>query len=125
MHNIHSASSSPPLLHLYSTLGQGIATFLNYCQKKLVIRYRPGEAQRVGRVIPLLFHDMALEGGEWSSAHPGCTLPPGKTRYPFYRRLRGPQGWSGQAETRSRWDSIPDRPAHSQSLYQLSYPAYS
>jgi len=29
----------------------------------------------------------ALEGGEWSAAHPGCTLPPGKTQYPFYRRL--------------------------------------
>jgi len=29
----------------------------------------------------------ALEGGEWSAAHPGCTLLPGKTRYPFYRRL--------------------------------------
>ena len=23
---------------------------------------------------------------------------PGKTRYPFYRRLGGPQGWSGRAE---------------------------
>jgi len=40
----------------------------------------------------------ALEGGEWSAACPGCTLPPGKTRYSFYRRLGGPQGWSGQAE---------------------------
>ena len=29
----------------------------------------------------------ALEGGEWSAARPGRTLPPGKTRYPFYRRL--------------------------------------
>jgi len=26
------------------------------------------------------------------------TLPPGKTRYPFYRRLGGPQGQFGQAE---------------------------
>ena len=24
-----------------------------------------------------------------------ATLPPGKTRYPFYRGLGGPQGWSG------------------------------
>ena len=40
----------------------------------------------------------ALEGGEWSAARPGRTLPPGKTRYPFYRRLDGPQGRSGQAE---------------------------
>ena len=35
---------------------------------------------------------VALEGGEWSAARPGRTLPPGKTRYPFYRRLGGPQG---------------------------------
>jgi len=40
----------------------------------------------------------ALEGGEWSTARPGRTLPPGKTRYPFYRRLGGPQGRSGRAE---------------------------
>jgi len=40
----------------------------------------------------------ALEGGEWSAARPGRTLPPGKTRYPFYRRLSGPQGRSGRAE---------------------------
>jgi len=40
----------------------------------------------------------ALEGGEWSAACPGCTLPPGKTQYPFYRRLGVPQGQSGWAE---------------------------
>ena len=41
---------------------------------------------------------VALEGGEWSAARPGRTLPPAKTRYPFYRRLDGPQGRSGRAE---------------------------
>jgi len=40
----------------------------------------------------------ALEGGEWSAARLDRTLPPGKTRYPFYRRLCGPQGPSGRAE---------------------------
>jgi len=40
----------------------------------------------------------ALEGGEWSAAHPGRTLPAGKTRYQVYRRLGGPQGRSGRAE---------------------------
>ena len=40
----------------------------------------------------------ALEGGEWSTAGPGRTLPPGKTRYPFYRRLGGPQDQSGRAD---------------------------
>jgi hypothetical protein len=28
--------------------------------------------------------------------HDPAALPPGKTRYPFYRRLGGPQGLSGQ-----------------------------
>ena len=40
----------------------------------------------------------ALKGGEWSAARPGRTLPPGKNRYPLYRRLGGPQGQSGRAE---------------------------
>jgi len=39
-----------------------------------------------------------LEGGEWPAAPPGRTLPPGKIRYPFYRRLGGPQGRSGREE---------------------------
>ena len=39
-----------------------------------------------------------LEGGEWSAARSGRTLTPGKTVYPFYRRLGGPQGRSEQAE---------------------------
>jgi len=42
-------------------------------------------AQRVGRGIALLFHDRG-------------TLLPGKTRYPFYRRLGEPQGRYGRAE---------------------------
>ena len=40
----------------------------------------------------------ALERGEWSAARPGRTLSPGKTRYPLYKWLGGPQGRSGRAE---------------------------
>ena len=43
----------------------------------------------------------ALEGGEWSAARPGRTLSPGKTRYPFYRRLGGLQGRSGRGKISS------------------------
>ena len=39
-----------------------------------------------------------LEGGEWSAARPGRTLPSEKTRYQFYRRLGELQGHSGRAE---------------------------
>jgi len=49
----------------------------------------------------------ALEGGEWSAAFPGRTLPPGKSRYPFYRRRGGPPGpvWTG-GKSRPHRDSI-------------------
>ena len=55
-------------------------------------------AQRVGRGIALLFHDRDTRRGEWSTARFGRTLPTGKTQYPFYRRLGGPQGRSGRTE---------------------------
>ena len=67
----------------------------------------------------------ALEGGEWSAARPGRTLPPRKTRYPYYRRLGGSQGRSGRVQNLiPNRDSIPDRPPCSTSLYLLRYPAH-
>jgi len=67
----------------------------------------------------------ALEGGEWSAARPDRTLPPGKTRYTFYRRLGGPQGRCGRAEnlvpTGIRSRTV--QPV-AQSLYRLSYPVH-
>jgi hypothetical protein len=38
----------------------------------------------------------ALERGEGSAPRLGRSLPPGKTRYPLYKWLGGPQGRSGQ-----------------------------
>ena len=89
-------------------------------------RYRSGVAQRVGRGIALLFHDCGTRRGEWSAARAGRTLPLGKTRYHFYRRLGGPPGlvWTGR-KSRPHGDSIPDCPARGQSLYRLSYPAHA
>jgi hypothetical protein len=67
----------------------------------------------------------ALEGGEGSGSRPGHFVPPGKTRYPLYRRLGGTQGRSGQVWQISPRTGIrsPDRPARSQSLYRLRDPA--
>jgi hypothetical protein len=48
------------------------------------------------RYSSTLFLTSKLEGGEGSASGPGCNLPPGKTRYPLYRKLGGPQGRSGQ-----------------------------
>ena len=37
-----------------------------------------------------------------------ATVPQGRTRYPSYRRLVGPQGWSGQhGKSRPHWHPIP------------------
>jgi len=40
----------------------------------------------------------ALEGGEWSAARPGRTLPPGKDPVPTLQEAGWAQGWSGQVE---------------------------
>jgi hypothetical protein len=53
-------------------------------------------AHRWSRGIALPFLATAVEGGEGSVSRHGCSLPLGKTRYPLYRRLGGPQGRSGQ-----------------------------
>ena len=83
-------------------------------------------AHRGSRGIALPFHDHCTRRGEGSASRPGRFLSPGKTLYPLYRRLGGPQGRSGQVwKTRSHRYSIPDRPARSQSLYRLRYPAHS
>ena len=51
---------------------------------------------RASRGIALLFLDHGTRRGEGSASRPGRSLPLGKTRYPLYRRLDGPQGRSGQ-----------------------------
>ena len=71
-------------------------TFLNCRFIKIKFSYyRPSVAQGVGRGIALLFNNRGTRRGKWLAARPGRTLPPGKTRYPFYRGLGGPQGRSG------------------------------
>ena len=56
--------------------------------------------------------------------HPPVALLPGKSWYPLYRSLGGPQGRSGRVRKISPPTGIrsPDRLARSESLYGLSYP---
>jgi len=66
----------------------------------------------------------ALQVGEGSASRPGRSLLPGKTRYPLYRRLGGPQGRSRQVrEILPPTGGYAECPARSQSLYRLRYPA--
>ena len=56
--------------------------------------------------------------------HAPAALPPGKTRYPLYRRLGEPQDRAGGGAENliPTWILSPDRPVRSESLYRLSYP---
>ena len=89
-------------------------------------RYRPGVAQRVGRGIALLFHDRATRR-EWVvSSTPQPHFTPRKDLVPILQEARWAPGpvWMG-GKCRPHRDSIPDHPAHNQSLYRLSYLAHS
>jgi len=101
---------------------------LNVTHKKVKVkwsRYRPGVAQGVGRGIALLFHDRGTRRG-WvvsSTPRPQCTH--GKDPVPILQEAGWAPGpvWTGE-KSRPHRDSIPDRPALSQSLYRLSSPAH-
>ena len=88
-------------------------------------RYRPGVAQRVGRGIAIFFHDRGNRSGWVVSSTPRPHFTPGKDPIPILQEAGwapGPLRMGGKS--RPRRDSTPDRPAHSQSLYRLSYPAH-
>ena len=56
----------------------------------------------------------ALEGGEWSAARPGRTLPPERPGTHFTGDWVGLRaGLDGRGKARPHRDSIPDRPARS------------
>jgi hypothetical protein len=79
----------------------------------------------VDRGRALSFLDLGTRRG-WVISTTPRPLYPGKTRYPLYRRLGGPQGRSGRVLKNLAPTGIrsPDRSARSQSLYRLSYPAH-
>ena len=87
-------------------------------------RYRPGVAQRVGRAIALLFHDRGTRRG-WVVSTPRPYFTPGKDPVSTLQEGGWAPGpvWTGGKPLPHR-DSIPDRPARSQSLHRMSYPAH-
>ena len=89
-------------------------------------RYRSGVAQRVGRGIALLFLDRGTRKGCVVSSTPRPYFTPGKDPVPILQKAGWAPGrvWTG-GKSRLHRDSIPDRPARSLSLYQLSYPAHA
>ena len=95
---------------------------------KLVIkcsRYRPGCGPEVGRGIALLFQDHGTRRGLVVSSTPRPYFTPGKDPIPIVEGAGWTPGpvWTG-GKSRPTGIRSPDRPARSQSLYRLSYPAH-
>ena len=88
-------------------------------------RYRPGVAQRVIRGIALLLHDRGTRRGWVVSSTPRPHFTPGKDPVPILQEAGWAPGpvWTA-GKSRPHRDSITDRPARSQALYRLSYPAH-
>jgi hypothetical protein len=67
------------------------------CKSKvelLTLCYAGSKGKR--RYSSYSFSTSALERGEWSASRPDLALPPCKDpRCPLYRRLGGPESWSG------------------------------
>ena len=93
---------------------------------KVWSRYRPGVAQRVGRGISLLFYDHGTRMGWVVSSTPRPHFTPGKDQVPILQEAGWGPGpvWTG-GKSHPHRDSIPNRPARSQSLCRLSYPAHT
>jgi hypothetical protein len=74
-------------------------------------------AQRMGRVIALLFHDRSTRKRVSGQQDAQAALCPGKDPVPIVKEAGWASGpvWTG-GKTRPHRDSIPDRPSLSQSL---------
>ena len=64
----------------------------------------------------------ALEGGEWSAARPGRTLPRERASTHCTGGWVGPRAGLDGGKSGPTGILSPGRPARSQSLYRLSYP---
>jgi len=99
------------------------------CTLVLALRLCTGRTAHSGsRGIALLFLDDGIRRGWGVSVTTWPLFAPGKTRFQLYRRLGGPGPRAGPdrcGKSRSHQDRSPDRPARSQSLYRLSYPAHT
>jgi hypothetical protein len=89
-------------------------------------RYRPGVAQRVGRGIALLFHDLGTRRGWVVNVTPRPYFTPGKDPVPIVQEPGWAPGpvWTGAENLALAGIWSPDRPARSQSLNRLNYPAH-
>ena len=97
-HTLYSKAVWPSRNNYYVTKKVKVKVKLKVkCTPVQALRLCSGRtAHRRSRGITLLFLGHDTRRGEGSESRPGRSLTPGKTRYPLYRRLGGPQGRSGQ-----------------------------
>jgi hypothetical protein len=83
-------------------------------------------AQRVGRGIALLVHDLGTRRGRVVSVMPRPYFTPRNDPVPIVQEAGWGPGpvWAGVENLVSTGIRFPDLPARSQSLYRLSYPAH-
>jgi len=96
------------------------------CTLVQALRFCTGRtAHRGSRGIALLFHDHGTRRGWWVSVTPRALFSPGKNPVPIVQEAGWAPGpvWTGAENFASPGVRSPDRPARSQSLYRLSYPA--
>jgi len=116
LHKVYNASA---YMQVPSTLAYYSTDFYDtICGKKKVkcalvqaLRLCTGRtAHRGSRGLAILLLDQGTRRGEGSESRPGRSLPPGKTRYPLYRRLGVPQGRSGRVQKMSLPSGFDPRP---------------
>ena len=83
-------------------------------------------AHRGSRCIALPFHDHGTKRGWWISDTPRPLFTPGKDPIPIVQEAGWVPGpvWTGAKNLAPTEIRFPDRPARSQSLYRLRYPAH-
>jgi hypothetical protein len=86
--------------------------------------YTGRTVHRGSRGIALPFLDHGTRRGWGVSLTPRPLFTPGKTRYPFYAVWNSEPVRTGAENLASTGIRSPDRPARSQSLYRLRYPAH-
>ena len=95
---IQHLTNQVPTLPLGDKYPQASIFLLHCCKAKIKKRspYNRPRRPRGGRCIPLLFLKPRRQMVVAGQHHAPAALPPGKTRYPLYRRLGGSQGRSGR-----------------------------
>jgi hypothetical protein len=76
-----------------------------------------------GVEVQLYSLTLAVDGGGRSTPRPGCCTLGKKARYPLYKTVGESPGkvWTGAENLAATGNRSPERPAHSESLYRLSY----